>query len=184
MKETIGVLNNMEADAVIGRYAIAGAVAAYNYIEPTLTEDLDVLVAFSESSMKTGLITLEPIHSYLETRGYVEHEKEGVVIGGWCVQFLPIANDLDKEALASAAEIELGTGSDRVRTRVLKPEHLVATCLRVGRPKDLIRISQFLNESAVDLRALCPLLARHGLQEAWKAFCARTALRDPCEQRT
>ena len=36
----------MEADGVIGRYAIAGAVAAYNYIEPTLTEDLDILVSF------------------------------------------------------------------------------------------------------------------------------------------
>jgi hypothetical protein len=35
MKQTLDVINRMEADGIIGRYAIAGAVAAYNYIEPS-----------------------------------------------------------------------------------------------------------------------------------------------------
>jgi len=39
MKRTLEVINALEAERVIGRYAIAGAVAAYNYIEPTVTED-------------------------------------------------------------------------------------------------------------------------------------------------
>jgi len=30
MKQTLDVINRMEADGIIGRYAIAGAVAAYN----------------------------------------------------------------------------------------------------------------------------------------------------------
>jgi hypothetical protein len=34
MRQTLDVLNAMEADGVIDRYAMAGAVAAYNYIEP------------------------------------------------------------------------------------------------------------------------------------------------------
>ena len=29
MKQTLDVINRMEADGIIGRYAIAGAVAAY-----------------------------------------------------------------------------------------------------------------------------------------------------------
>jgi hypothetical protein len=48
IKRTLEAINAMEADGVIGRYAIAGAVAAYNYIEPTLTEDLGILISFNE----------------------------------------------------------------------------------------------------------------------------------------
>src|ERR1700730_16648150 len=41
MKQTLGVLNRMEAEGIIGQYAISGAFAAYYYVEPTVTEDLD-----------------------------------------------------------------------------------------------------------------------------------------------
>jgi hypothetical protein len=50
IKKTIEVLNAIQADGVIGRYAIAGAVAAYNYIEPAITHDLDILHAFEDTS--------------------------------------------------------------------------------------------------------------------------------------
>jgi hypothetical protein len=59
MKQTLDVINRMEADGIIGRYAIAGAVAAYNYIEPSLTEDLDIrsclslIVAVSSRAAET-----------------------------------------------------------------------------------------------------------------------------------
>src|SRR5215471_7639289 len=97
MKQTLDVLNRMEADGVMSRYAIAGAVAAYNYIEPTVTEDLDILVSFDPmpTAARTGLITLEPILNYLRQKGYSEFRKEGLVIEGWAVQFLPVENDLD-----------------------------------------------------------------------------------------
>jgi hypothetical protein len=80
--KTIEVLNAMQADGVIGRYAIAGAVAAYTYIESTVTEDLDVLVAFADTPDRkiSGLVSLEPILAYLAERGYSEHRKEGIVI--------------------------------------------------------------------------------------------------------
>jgi hypothetical protein len=39
MKQTLDVLNRMEVEGVIDRYAIGGAVGAYNYIEPAVTED-------------------------------------------------------------------------------------------------------------------------------------------------
>jgi len=41
MKQTLDVVNALEADGVIGRYAISGAIAAYNYIEASVTDDLD-----------------------------------------------------------------------------------------------------------------------------------------------
>jgi len=183
IKQTLDVLNAMEADGIIGRYAIAGAVAAYNYVEPAPTEDLDIIIAFEERPAKTvsGLVSLEPIYAYLKQKGFATHRKEGILIGDWQVQFLPVASDLDQEALAQAEEVEIDAGAKRpVRTRVLRPEHIVGTCLRVGRPKDLLRISQFLSESAVNIPALCEVLSRHGLQESWRRFCARTGSVDPC----
>jgi hypothetical protein len=179
---TVAVLNAMQADGVIGRYAIAGAVAAYNYIEPTLTEDLDVLVAFNDPPQRkvTGLVTLEPIFSFLAGQGYARLEGEGVIIEGWRVQFLPAANALDEEALASADEIALAHGDvGTVRMRILRPEHLVANCLLVDRLKDQVRIMQFLTEDAVNTEALCGVLARHG---KWGEYCAKMRIRNPCDR--
>ena len=182
MKQTVGVLNRMEADGIIGRYAISGAFAAYYYIEPTVTEDLDVLVSFAELSGpgQSGLVTLTPIFSYLREKGYVEHQKEGIVIEGWPVQFLPVASDLDAEALARAREIEIpiSEAEGTVKTRVLRPEHIVAISLGVGRPKDFLRIAQFLEEEAVDRKLLSDVLSRHGLADAWQSFCKRAGI-DP-----
>ncbi|SRR5712691_369911 len=185
MTQTLAVVNKMEADGVIGRYAIGGAIAAYNYIEAAVTDDLDILVSFDEAGKQgsTGLITLAPIYAYLKTKGFGEPRREGILIAGWPVQFLPVANSLDEEALAQAAEVEVKLDeADRatIRTRILRPEHLVATALRVGRPKDLIRITQFLEEKAVDVVALCGVLDRHRLMELWRSFCARTGIVDPC----
>jgi hypothetical protein len=185
MKQTLDVINAMEADGVIRRYAIAGAVAAYNYIEPALTNDLDILVAFDtpSSAGKINLISLDPIYSYLKKKGYEEHSEEGIVIEGWPVQFLPVASDLDVEALAQAGEvdIEINKAEGSVRSRILRPEHIVANALRVGRPQDFIRVTQFLHENALDFALFCPLLDRHNLKDAWQSFCRRTGITDPCD---
>src|SRR3974377_1027703 len=163
---------------------MSDGVASYNYIEPTVTDDLYILISFRETSdrPKSGLITLAPIFAYLKVKGYQEHRKEGVVIEGWPLQFLPVASDLDAEALAQAqdVEIQINDAEGSVWTRILRAEHLVAICLRVGRPKDLIRITQFLEEDAVDFPALSEVLRRHHLKEAWQAFCSRTGIADPC----
>lgn len=185
MKQTLDVINAMEAEGVIGRYAIAGAVAAYNYIEPALTNDLDILVSFDQPATEaaSSLISLEPIYSYLKKKGYDEHHEEGIAIEGWPVQFLPVASRLDMEALAQAQDIdiEINKTEGAVKTRILRPEHLVANALRVGRPQDFVRITQFLHEKAVNLTTFCLLLDRHNLKEAWQSFCKRTGISDPCD---
>src|SRR5262249_46759733 len=162
MNKTLAAINAMEADGIIGRYAIAGAIAAYNYVEAAFTEDIDILVSFDRSPDQASptLIALAPVFSYLKSKGYTEHRSEGIVIEGWPVQFLSVANALDAEALAEAEEIvvEFSESEMSLRTRILRPEHLVATALLVGRPKDHVRVAQFLSESAVDLGALCDLL--------------------------
>src|SRR5262249_48730439 len=187
MKQTRDVINQMGADGIIGRYAIAGAVAAYNYIEPALTNDLDILVSLDTPAAegKINLISLDPVYSYLGKKGYNEHREEGIVIEGWPVQFLPVASQLDLEALAQAedVDIEINEVEGSFRTRILRPEHTVASAVRGGRPQAFVRISQFLQERAVDLMTLCPLVDRHNLKREWQSFCKRAGIGDPCQAR-
>ena len=182
MKEAIEVLNRMVEVGVIGKYAISGAVAAYNYIEASVTEDLDILVSFDEGEgfAATGLLTLGPIVSYLSGLGYTEWRKEGLIIGGWPVQFLPVASDLDAEALEQALETKLEVSTGVVTsTRILRPEHLVAIALKVGRPKDRLRVASFFEENAVDPSELRAALERHELTETFRLFCDRTGISYP-----
>lgn len=181
MMDTLKVIEKMEADGIFGRYAIGGAFAASYYVEPTLTEDLDILLSFEAeaSQTKSGLITLAPIFLYLQERGYSDFRKGGIVIEGWPVEFIPVANDLDAEALAEARDVHIDEPNKSIRTRVLSPEHVVAICLRVGRAKDFIRITQFLDANVLDMSRLHQILDRHGLTDAWRSFCFRNGISDP-----
>src|SRR5579863_2934351 len=153
LENTFRVLNAMVADGIVRRYAVIGAVAALNYIEVTNTADLDILISIDElSDPPTGLDALGPILEYLRARGYEEFKLEGILIEGWPVQFIPVADDLDAEGLDQALTIELERedGSEPIRIPVLRPEHLVAKAVKLGRSKDRERIARFLEENAVD----------------------------------
>lgn len=63
MAGTIQVLNRMVEDGIIQRYAIGGAVAALNYVEPRFTRDIDILITFQDV-MPSRLVTLGPIVAY------------------------------------------------------------------------------------------------------------------------
>jgi hypothetical protein len=143
-----------------------------------MTEDLDVLISFDEVSGAdlSGLVVLTPILTYLAARGYTDFEKEGIRIEGWPVQFLPVADALDAEALESAQEVDLGG----VKAWILRPEHLVAAALKVGRAKDLVRVAQFAEQGLVETDRLCEVLENHGLSEKWSAFCIGVSMKNPC----
>lgn len=44
MKATLEAINQMQADGIIGKYAIGGAVGATVYLEPAATLDVDIFV--------------------------------------------------------------------------------------------------------------------------------------------
>jgi hypothetical protein len=50
VKETLEAINQMQADGIIGKYAIGGAVGATFYLEPAATVDLDVFVMLPPAS--------------------------------------------------------------------------------------------------------------------------------------
>ncbi|MCM0019226.1 MAG: hypothetical protein NBV67_04475 [Tagaea sp.] len=163
----------MVRDGVIRNYVVAGAVAAINYSEPVLTEDLDVLVSFD--GPPSGLIDLTPQYRYLESRGYTRFEKEGVVIDGWPVQFLPVVDDQDLDAIASADVVAI----DELRVPILSAIHVVLAAIRTGRSKDFLRIDQFLEERLVDLAALRAAISRFGLIDNWRTFLRKSGRDDP-----
>jgi hypothetical protein len=62
MKETLENINRMQAQGVIGKYAIGGAVGATLYLEPSATLDVDVFVILPQTSGT-------PIYTYLTGLG-------------------------------------------------------------------------------------------------------------------
>lgn len=152
----------MKVDGIIDDYAVAGAVGAIFYVEPFSTEDVDVLVNFG--SAKSLLVSLEPILEYLKSHGYTEFEHGAVVIEGWPVQFLPVSDDLTRDALTTAQRIKY---DDTLSVRVLRPEYLAAEAVKVGRPKDLQRISLLLENESFNRQSFEDILRVHGLEQKW-----------------
>jgi hypothetical protein len=164
VKETLEVINQMQADGVIGKYAIGGAVGATFYLAPAATVDVDIFVALPTAA-GACLISLAPIYEYLKARGATELD-EYIVVGDWPVQFLPLADELHKEAVEQSVTVTV----DGVETRVMTAEHLVAIALRTGRQKDHNRILQFIEQQAVDRAKLQTVIERHGLALKWSEF--------------
>lgn len=165
MKQTLQVLNQLEAEGVLGRYAIGGAMGATFFVEPLLTYDLDIFVLLPETA--SGLLSLEPLYTALRQRGYVE-EAEFIHIEGVPVQFLPAYNALLEEALDQAVEVPY----EDVTTRVLRAEHLLAICLQTGRSKDRDRVRLLIDEAPLDHDYLQAILQKHHLVEQWQKWTA------------
>ncbi|NUN94654.1 MAG: hypothetical protein HUU16_00630 [Candidatus Omnitrophica bacterium] len=163
MEATIQVLNELEKEGVISRYAIGGGVGAIFYIEPFLTYDLDVFVILPVST--GGLLTLGPVYEALQKRGYLA-EKECVQVEGVPVQFLPAYNALVEEALSEARSLTYGV----TPTRVLQPEHLVGIMLQTGRDKDRERFAAFLRQANLDQERLQDILKRYQLEGVWNQW--------------
>jgi len=158
-KQTFAVINQMVADGVFENYAVAGAIGAMFYVEAFATADIDVFVLPSEDRIIIEL----PGWEYLKARGYTKVEKEGIVVEGWPVQFLPATTSLEREAYTKAQMLSV----EDVPVRVTRPEHLVAIMLKVGRQKDIARIAMFLSQDAVEVSALEDVISRHGLSDKW-----------------
>ena len=97
IQAVIALLNRMEADGVVRRYAIGGAVGATFYVEPVATLDVGVFVVF-QSQPGALLVSLQPLYEYLGERGGTI-DGESVVMEGWPVQFLRPPTPLVEEVL-------------------------------------------------------------------------------------
>jgi hypothetical protein len=164
MRKTLEVLNRLESDGIISRYAIGGAMAATFYVEPFTTFDLDVFVILSQQ-VGLPLASLSPIYTALHGMGYTD-DKECIIVEGVPVQFLPVYNALLEEALEQAVDVPY----EDLTTRVFSAEHLVAVAVQTRRGKDRARVQIFLDANAIDRSRLSDILTRFGLEDRWKIW--------------
>jgi hypothetical protein len=167
VEKIFALINHMEADGVIRRYAIGGAIGSIFWLEPFTTKDVDVFVSLPASPGGT-LLTLTPIYDYLLARGG-EARGQFILLEGWAVEFVPPGTPLVEEALARAVVRDV----NGVPTRVFTAEHLAAICLEVGRARDHDRVSRFIEQEALAAEIFEDILRRHGLLEKWRDFQQR-----------
>jgi hypothetical protein len=167
VEQTLKIINQMVDDGVIKKYAIGGAMAANFYVEPDTTFDLDIFCVLADEA-GSGLDLLRPLYDYLREMGY-QPDRETIDIEGMPVQFLPVFNALNDEAVEQANI----TRYVDTPVSVMTPEHLVAIMLQTGRAKDYGRINRFLEAGAVDLGILKDIFSRHDLMAKWTEFQRR-----------
>ena len=91
------MINRMQGDGVIGKYAIGGAVGATFYLEPSATVDVDIFAMLPKAG-SSSLLSRAPIYEYLKAHG-CDADGEHVVIGEWPVQFMAPSDALERDAL-------------------------------------------------------------------------------------
>ena len=176
MQAVCDVLEQLLSEGTLKQYAIGGAAAAGFHGEPLATRDIDVFV-FLEPAPGSLLVSLDPLYARLAELGFGDFEEEGLLIHYYPVQFLSAASDLEAEALNDAVAHEW----DGHRIRVMRPEHLAAIALTVGRPKDRARLVYLVSLPAFDRIAFKQILDRHQLTETWNDWAHALGLQDPCD---
>lgn len=140
------VFNLLKKKRIFRDYAIGGGVAVSYYIEPRRTKDLDIFLLIDEERL---------IWDALDKMGY-EHE-DSIIIKGVPVDIISASqHPFYGQAIKQGRVIRI----DGIRVKILTPECLIATKLRVFRGKDRIDILDLLKYEMVDLLSLQAIL--HG----------------------
>ncbi|KAF0125759.1 MAG: hypothetical protein FD189_1941 [Elusimicrobia bacterium] len=163
MKKTLAAVNQMLELGIITDYAIGGGMAAMFYMEPVLTYDLDIFCVLPGE--EKGLNILAPIYEWADQAGYKTF-REHLLIEGLPVQFIPVYNDLVREAVEKAVGKKIGP----LKARVVAPEYLVAIMLQTARKKDAVNALKMLEEAKIDRRALSKILKKYGLAAKFSAL--------------
>jgi hypothetical protein len=163
MERTLQIINLMQEEGLLKGYAIGGGIAALFYIEPITTFDLDIFVILPESS--EFIVSLSPLYTWLEKKGYFPRNDQ-VMIEGVPVQFIPVYNDLIKDALNNAVEQTYG----QTVTWVIGAEYLIAIMLQTYRAKDKERLIKFIDEADISMQYLTSILEKHDLKGKFERF--------------
>ena len=161
MKKTLQKINELLHLGIIEKYAIAGGMAQFYYIEPSVTYDIDLLVNITGE--ENTLNPLIKIYEWAESYGYSPFQ-EHILIEGIPVQFLLTYNDLVKEALDNSVEIVLFDE----KTFILRPEYLMAILLQTGRLSDRERFTKFLADADYDNNSFLEIIERFNLSGVYK----------------
>lgn len=171
MQAVCDVLELLLKEGSLKHYAIGGATAAGFHGEPLATRDVDVFV-FVDPPQGSLLVSLQPLFSRLSQLGFNKFEEEGLLIHDLPVQFLSASPGLETEAVEQAIVAEW----DHHRIRVMRPEHLAAIALTVGRPKDRARLVYLVELPEFDRNRFAAILRQHGLHDRWQQWSTALGL--------
>jgi hypothetical protein len=171
MQAVCDTLEQLLGEGILRQYAIGGATAAGFHGEPLATRDIDVFV-FVDPAPGSLLVSLQPVFTRLNELGFHEFEEEGLLVHGFPVQFLAASPGLESEAVESAMIVEW----DHHRMRVMRPEHLAAIALTVGRPKDRARLVYLVELSEFDRARFAEIIRRHNLHDRFQQWSTALGL--------
>ncbi len=161
-EKVIAVLQEMQTDSIIEKYAIGGAFAATLHSEPISTIDLDIFFFLAEKS-NSAILSLTAVYDFAESKGF-SFDHEFINIYGWLVQFVEAShNALWSEAIENADKMKVGD----FEVPVINREHLAAMWLFAGRAKDFQKIALFYEADILDESNLFEILKRHDLMTKW-----------------
>jgi hypothetical protein len=166
MKETLKKINELIELGIIEKYAIAGGMGQFYYIEPSVTYDLDLIIHIP--SEESTLNPLSKIYEWADKNNY-KPLKEHIIIEGIPVQFLLEYNDLVTAALNNRSKIKLFDEE----TYILKPEYLMAIMLQTGRSTDKERLTKFLTEADYNKDIFSAILNKFDLLNTFNKFIKR-----------
>ena len=172
MQAVCDTLEQLLQEGILTRYAIGGATAAGFHGEPLATRDVDVFV-FLDPPPGSILVTLDPIFRRLNELGFNQFDEEGLLIHDLPVQFLSAAPGLESEAVEQAMILEW----ENHTLRVMRPEHLAAIALSVGRPKDRARLVYLAELPDFNFPAFREILSRHQLSNRWQQWANALGLK-------
>lgn len=166
MKETLQKINELVELGILEKYAIAGGMGQFYYIEPSVTYDLDLIIhiPIEESTLNP----LSKIYEWADKNNY-KPLKEHIIIEGIPVQFLLEYNDLVTAALNNRSKIKLFDEE----TYILKPEYLMAIMLQTGRSTDKERLTKFLTEADYNKDIFSAILNKFDLMNTFNKFNKR-----------
>lgn len=153
--DVLRAANELVSAGLIKDYALGGALAAIYYTEPFTTYAADIIFVASDKTLSVGI---PATYSHLQSKGW-RVERKHLFIKDFPVQFLA-ASGLTEEAVQEATPIQY----EGVPAKVFRPEYIIAIATSVGRPKDLARIEQLLEQAEIDKPILDDILRRYNLK--------------------
>lgn len=161
-EKVIEILQQMQDEAIIEKYAIGGAFAATLHNEPISTIDLDIFFFLCEKN-DSPILSLTKIYDFAKERDF-RFDHEFINIYGWLVQFVEAShNELWKEAIENAEMVGVGLA----KVPVINCEYLAAMWLFAGRAKDYQKIAIFWEAEILDRQKMLDIFIKHGLISKW-----------------